>query len=155
LAASRFAKSWAATSGLMLRSLPTGPRKARPDDKLRKRLEGWLQRRTRGHPSRRGQEAAPQDEASLLRKPLWQAPLGMSWRRRASGGESSRCGAKSGETNAALILRSIATGSRECAPDDKLRDASRRMAARRRLAVACSSGRRSVLTLSDAWALVS
>jgi hypothetical protein len=28
----------------------------------------------------------------------------------------------------ALILRSIANGSRECAPDDRLRDASRRMA---------------------------
>ena len=26
-----------------------------------------------------------------------------------------------------LILRSIANGSRECAPDDRLRDASRRM----------------------------
>jgi hypothetical protein len=31
-------------SGLILRSLPPGPREARPDDKLRKRLEGWTQR---------------------------------------------------------------------------------------------------------------
>jgi energy-coupling factor transporter ATP-binding protein EcfA2 len=31
-------------SDLMPRSLPTGPRIARPDDKLRKRLEGWAQR---------------------------------------------------------------------------------------------------------------
>src|SRR5258708_35961723 len=28
---------------LILRSLPPGPREARPDDKLRKRLEGWTQ----------------------------------------------------------------------------------------------------------------
>src|SRR5882757_2963087 len=27
-----------------------------------KRLEGWMQHRTRGHPSRRGEDAAPQDE---------------------------------------------------------------------------------------------
>jgi hypothetical protein len=27
-----------------------------------KRLEGWMHMRTRGHPSRRGQVAAPQDE---------------------------------------------------------------------------------------------
>src|SRR3982074_3161073 len=29
---------------LILRRLPPGPREARPDDKLRKRLEGWTQR---------------------------------------------------------------------------------------------------------------
>jgi hypothetical protein len=29
---------------LILRSLPPDPREARPDDKLRKRLEGWTQR---------------------------------------------------------------------------------------------------------------
>src|ERR1039458_8290654 len=50
-----------AISVLILRSLPPGPREARPDDKLRKRLEGW-QHTTRGHPSRRAQERAPQDE---------------------------------------------------------------------------------------------
>jgi hypothetical protein len=33
-----------------------------------------------------------------------------------------------------LILRSIANGSRECAPDDRLRDASRRIAAKHGLA---------------------
>src|SRR5258708_36074177 len=32
-----------------------------------KRLEGWQQRRTRGHPSRRGQEAAP---PAITAKPL-------------------------------------------------------------------------------------
>jgi hypothetical protein len=29
------------TPNLILRSLPPGPREARPDDKLSKRLEGW------------------------------------------------------------------------------------------------------------------
>jgi hypothetical protein len=35
---------------LILRSLPPGPREARPDDKLRKRLEGWPLVRV-SHPS--------------------------------------------------------------------------------------------------------
>src|SRR5467141_3739408 len=31
------------STDVILRSLPPGPREARPDDKLRKRLEGWTQ----------------------------------------------------------------------------------------------------------------
>src|SRR5260370_11771591 len=31
------------STNLIVRSLPPGPREARPDDKLRKRLEGWTQ----------------------------------------------------------------------------------------------------------------
>ena len=41
-----------------------------------------------------------------------------------------------------LILRSIANGSRECAPDDRLRDASRRMAATHRLAAILRDARK-------------
>jgi hypothetical protein len=53
-----------------------------------------------------------------------------------------------------LILRSIATGSRECAPDDKLRDASRRMDAMQGLAAilrdAAQRARRLRMRLRDA-----
>ncbi|MEH2561156.1 hypothetical protein V1289_000783 [Bradyrhizobium sp. AZCC 2289] len=47
----------------ILRSLPPGPREARPDDRLRKRLEGWTQH-TDSRPSfeTRGEDAAPQVE---------------------------------------------------------------------------------------------
>src|SRR3979411_2818746 len=41
--------------------------------------------------------------------------------------DARRCRAPHHEDLDDLILRSIANGSRECAPDDRLRDASRRM----------------------------
>src|SRR5450756_1292106 len=53
-----------AISDLILRSLPPGPREARPDDRLRKRLEGWPQRTEPAAILRDAaqERAAPQDE---------------------------------------------------------------------------------------------
>ena len=48
-----------ASSDLILRSV------------RRTRLEGWLSARTRGHPSRRAQERAPQDEVRELSHGLY------------------------------------------------------------------------------------
>jgi hypothetical protein len=63
------AKERVKDADLILMSLPPGPREARPDDKLRKRLEGWAQRRdSRPSFETRAGRAPPAITAKPLRR---------------------------------------------------------------------------------------